>query len=81
MCKVCFYCCHTESPLQDCKKKSMYVNSVVGDARDTEFLKIIITEGKFDSIINCIGILNEFANMNKGLAVFLNSYLPHFLTE
>ena len=25
------------------KKKSMYVNSVVGDARDTEFLKIIIT--------------------------------------
>jgi len=63
------------------KKKSMYVNSVVGDARDTEFLKIIITEGKFDSIINCIGILNEFANMNKSLAVFLNSYLPHFLTE
>ena len=41
----------------------------------------IITEGKFDSIINCIGILNEFANMNKSLAVFLNSYLPHFLTE
>ena len=63
------------------KKKSMYVNSVVGDARDTEFLKNIITEGKFDSIINCIGILNEFANMNKSLAVFLNSYLPHFLTE
>ena len=63
------------------KKKSMYVNSVVGDARDTEFLKKKITEGKFDSIINCIGILNEVANLNKSLSVFLNSYLPHFLAE
>ena len=63
------------------KNKSVYINSVVGDARDTEFLKRIIIEGKFDSIINCIGILNEFANMNKSLAVFLNSYLPHFLKE
>ena len=63
------------------KTKSHYVNSVIGDARDTEFLKQIITEGKFDSIINCIGILNEFANRNRSSAILLNSYLPHFLTE
>jgi dTDP-4-dehydrorhamnose reductase len=61
--------------------KSRYVDSIVGDALDTELLRKIIQENKFDSIINCIGILNEFANMNKSLAVFLNSYLPHFLTE
>lgn len=63
------------------QKKSSYVDSVVGDARDTLFLKKLIKEGNFDSVINCIGILNQFAEENKALATFLNSYLPHFLAD
>lgn len=63
------------------RAKSQYVKSINGDAHDTEFLRRIILEGKFDTVINCIGILNQFAEQNKALASFLNSYFPHFLTE
>lgn len=63
------------------QEKSKYVNSIVGDARNIDFVKKIINEGEYDSVINCIGILNQFAEDNKSIAVFLNSYFPHFLAE
>ena len=63
------------------KAKSNLVNSVAGDAFDTSLLKDIIENGRFDTVINCIGILNQAAENNKALATFLNSYLPHFLAE
>lgn len=62
-------------------EKSKYVESISGNAYDTQYLRNIIKEGQFDSVINCIGILNQFAEQNKSLATFLNSYLPHFLAE
>ncbi len=62
-------------------EKSRYVNSVIGDARDVDFMRNLITNGKYDTVINCIGILNQFAEQNKALATFLNSYFPHFLAE
>jgi dTDP-4-dehydrorhamnose reductase len=63
------------------KSKSGYIDSVVGDAFDTQLLRRLITNGNFDSIINCIGVLNDFAEKSKASATFLNSYLPHFLAE
>lgn len=63
------------------QEKSGLVDTVVGDARDTLALEKIIKEGKYDSVINCIGILNQFAEQNKALASFLNGYLPHFLAD
>ncbi len=63
------------------KIKSQYIDSIVGDARDSDFLKKIIVKGEYDSIINCIGLLNQFEEQNKSLATFLNSYFPHFLAE
>jgi dTDP-4-dehydrorhamnose reductase len=41
----------------------------------------IIRRERFDSVINCIGILNQFAEQDKALATFLNAYFPHFLAE
>lgn len=61
--------------------KSVYVDSVAGDARDTLALEKLIKEGHYDSVINCIGILNQFAEENKALATFLNAYFPHFLAD
>lgn len=61
--------------------KSEYIDTVVGDAKDTSKLEKLINNEKFDTIINCIGILNESAERNKADAVFLNSYLPHFLSK
>lgn len=61
------------------KENSKYVKTIVGDATDFDSLKKIVLNGNYDTVINCIGILNEFAENNKDLAVILNSYLPHFL--
>ncbi len=63
------------------QEPSRLVKSVVGDARDGERLSRIIREEKFDAVINCIGILNQFAESNKALATYLNAYLPHFLAD
>ena len=41
----------------------------------------IIQKNEYDFIINAIGILNQMAEDNKANAVFLNSYLPHYLAE
>lgn len=57
------------------------VKCIVGDARDTKFLENVIRNGNFDTVINCVGILNQYAENNKALASFLNSYLPHFLAD
>jgi len=59
----------------------LHCENIVGNAFDTELLKKVISEGKFDGIINCIGILNKNAEDNKALAVYLNSYLPHQLVD
>lgn len=63
------------------EKSKILNHSIVGDATNFNVLKELITIGKYDTIINCIGILNQFAEQNKSLAVLLNSYLPHFLVE
>lgn len=63
------------------RTESKYVKSIAGNAFNTEMLKKIIEDGNFDTVINCIGILNQFAEQSKALASFLNSYLPHFLVE
>ena len=63
------------------RAQPIYVKGVAGDARNIDLVKGIVSEGKYDSVINCIGILNQFAEENKALASFLNSYFPHFLAE
>lgn len=63
------------------RTKSNVVDSVAGDATDTAFLKELIGVNKFDTVLNCIGLLNQFAENNKANAVFLNSYLPHLLAQ
>ena len=60
---------------------SKYVETVIGDATDIKCIKNTIKDGQFDSVINCIGLLNQFAENNHGNAVYLNSYLPHFLAD
>lgn len=63
------------------RNKSSFVKTIVGDAYNIGIIAKSIAEGNYDAVINCIGILNQFAENDKATAVFLNSYLPHFLVE
>lgn len=61
------------------RKKSPFVETVVGDAMDPVALQEAIGKNRYDSIINCVGVLNQFAENNKAVATYLNAYLPHSL--
>lgn len=63
------------------RRKSNLVETIVGDAYDTVLIANSLAEGDFNAVINCIGILNQFAENDKAAASFLNCYLPHFLVE
>lgn len=63
------------------RKKSLLIDSVIGDACDMDFVKNLVLAGNYDSVINCIGILNKAAEDNKALATYLNSFFPHFLAD
>ena len=63
------------------EKSKLLDKSIAGDATDFPSLKQIIHDGKYDTVINCIGILNQFAENNHALATLLNSYLPHFVAR
>lgn len=63
------------------RRSSPFVQTVVGDARDTTLLESTLRDGDFDSVVNCIGVLNRAAEENKADAAFLNGYLPHALVR
>lgn len=58
---------------QDCQE-GIYLN-----ATDFEAIKYLIAKENPDVLINCIGILNQFADQNLQEAIQVNSLLPHFL--
>ena len=49
------------------------------DAFNTEKLREILNTVKPDFVINCIGILNQFAEENPDIAIYVNGYFPHLL--
>lgn len=63
------------------RKESPLVNTVVGDAKNTALIQQTIESGKYDSVINAIGVLNKSAEENHENAIFLNTYLPQFLAK
>jgi dTDP-4-dehydrorhamnose reductase len=62
------------------RKPFTYCENIIGDINDIKLIEHTIINGKFDAVINCIGILNEDAERNTHVAVFMNSYLPHYLS-
>ncbi len=63
------------------RRKFEYCNNIIGDVTNFNLLKSVIEEGNYDAVINAIGILNQDAEDNKSMAVLLNSYLPHYLSD
>lgn len=63
------------------RKPSQIIDSFVGDVTDAEFVHGVVGNNRYDSIINCIGILNQFAEENHALATYVNAYFPHYLAQ
>lgn len=63
------------------RENSKFVQTIIGDATDFELLKKTVLTGGYDTVINCVGLLNQFAENNHAMAVLLNGYLPHYLAE
>lgn len=63
------------------RKPFPYFENIIGDVNEVSLLNNVVTTGKYDVIVNCIGILNQSAEIDKRNAVFLNSYLPHYLSD
>lgn len=57
------------------------VPTIICDVTDFAKLQTIIGDGNYDVVINCVGILNHYAQEHKGNAVLINAYLPHYLAE
>lgn len=54
---------------------------VVGDARDEALLAGMIAGRGFDAVINCVGVLNQYAERDPEGAAYLNGELPHVLVR
>jgi len=59
------------------RKLFPYTHWIKGDAFDADNLRNVVTSGNYDAVINCIGLLNQFAESAPEKAVYINSYLPH----
>ena len=58
-----------------------YCKTIIGNAFETDkFIKMLM-ERNYDLVINCIGLLNQFAEENPAKAIYLNSYLPHIIAD
>ena len=63
------------------REKSKLAEFVTGDATDAELVKKVVGVDRYDAVINCIGVLNRFAESNQAQAVYLNAFFPHFLAQ
>jgi len=58
-----------------------YCKNIIGNAFETETFQKMLLDGDYDVVINCIGLLNQVAEVNPSKAVYLNSYLPHLIKD
>ena len=61
--------------------KSDFIKTITGNALDSQIVQSAVQSDKFNVIVNCIGLLNQFAENNKAQAVYLNSFFPHYLAQ
>lgn len=62
-------------------KPFSHTTNIIGNALEqASFISVLNSKG-FDVVINCIGILNNAAEDNHSMAVYLNSYLPHLIAD
>lgn len=61
------------------RNKKIAKNTIFIDLLNIKDFDKFLNENRFDFIINCAGILNQFAENKPDKAIFINSYVPRFL--
>ena len=56
-------------------------DTIVVNVEDKDLVKKILVENKPDVVINCIGLLIKASADHPDMAIYLNSYFPHYLAE
>ena len=62
-------------------RKKLNEKTIIADVTELSSFMTLLDSQNYDIIINCTGVLNQFAEASKGNAILVNSYLPHFLEE
>ncbi len=55
--------------------------TIVLNVEEKELVKKVLVENKPDIVINCIGLLIKASSDRPALAIYLNSFFPHYLAE
>lgn len=63
------------------RTKSRFVPTIIGDVKDIGRVGEAVVSDDYDAVINCIGILNDYAERDQEAAAYLNAYFPHLLAK
>ena len=61
------------------RSQKIFKDTILLDLKDELTLKTFLEQNDFDIIVNCSAILVDQSEESKNNAVFINSYIPHFL--
>lgn len=63
------------------RQQSLICKTIVGDARSWTDVERALKAGEYDTVVNCIGVLNKRVDASLANGIYLNSTLPHLLAE
>ena len=63
------------------RRELPFCRTVIADARKREDVKTALAGGRYDAVINCVGILNREVDACPHDGIYLNACLPHLLAE
>lgn len=63
------------------RQRVPFLDTLATDYKDLDSFREILISGGYHYIINCTGVLNQTAEKNKAEAVYINSFLPHFIAK
>ncbi|AGA70308.1 dTDP-4-dehydrorhamnose reductase [Desulfitobacterium dichloroeliminans LMG P-21439] len=58
-----------------------FCEMIVADACDIQVLESVFKQQSFDAVVNCVGVLNRAVDISPYTGIWLNSCLPHLLSE
>ena len=63
------------------REHSSICDTVIGNARNEQDVITALHSDTYDYVINCIGVLNKFVDVNLADGIYLNSVFPHFVAK